>query len=211
MEIFSSLIGTGSLGGSSAKTDRSNVLTGFSNLKNIFNWALPFAQSTAKTGASTTAQGVSDIGSASGYFKKLLSGDRSQMLQAEAPEIASVQSQSDAQKRQLATSGTARGGGVAGTNQQRASDTMAKVDQLLFGVRPGAASEVGKLGQATAGIGLGETNAALGAADIGERAATSLTDQARKSRTDSYNIHKATTDSITNAIEDTIAAAFAAL
>jgi hypothetical protein len=51
----------GHLGGSSAKTDRGNFLDAQQDMKNVFNWALPFGQSQARTGQATTAQGVQNL------------------------------------------------------------------------------------------------------------------------------------------------------
>jgi len=134
------------IGGSSANTDRSNQLTSFSQMKNLFNTGITSA--TSGIGA-----GLSDLSSAGGYFKSLLGGNRAALNAAVAPETAAVQAGDDASKRQAAASGTARGGGVAGTMQTSKDATMAKVQQLLFGVRPAAAEGLTKVGTAEAGIG----------------------------------------------------------
>jgi len=57
------------IGGSSANTDRSNQLTSFSQMKNLFNTGITSA--TSGIGA-----GLSDLSSAGGYFKSLLGGNR---------------------------------------------------------------------------------------------------------------------------------------
>ena len=119
----------GHLGGSSAKTDRGNFLDAQQNMKNVFNWALPFGQQQARTGQATTAQGVSDLGNAGGYFRKLASGDRATALQAVAPASNAALEQSDAQKRELGEMGTARGGGAVGVNQARDTNLMSQIKQ----------------------------------------------------------------------------------
>jgi hypothetical protein len=196
----------GLLGGSSVKQDRKQELQQFGNLSNVFNWALPLAKTTAQQGASATAAGVSDIGSATSYFKNLMSGGRAGLNTAVAPEAAAATSASDAAKRQLASSGTARGGGVAGVNQQRQSDVMAKVDQLLFGAQTGAASEVGKLGTATAGIGLGETGAAISAGGVATDASTAALNAAIKSRQQSFEQRQQTIDQAANSVDNLLSA-----
>lgn len=130
------------IGNSATKTDRSNELSGFGDLSSVFNFGMPVAQSAT--------------GGANNYYQKLLTGNRATMEQAEAPEINAIQAGSDAQKRQLATSGTARGGGVAAANQNRGTTTEAAVDNALMQARPAAAG-------AEAQIGAGALSTSLGA------------------------------------------------
>src|SRR5271156_690770 len=93
------------IGNSSTKTDRATERQGFGDLSSVFNFGMPVAQSA--------------LGGANNYYQKLLTGNRATMEQAEAPEINAVQAGADAQKRQLASTGTARGGGTAAASQQR--------------------------------------------------------------------------------------------
>jgi hypothetical protein len=183
------------IGGSSAKTDRAFQLDAMTKLKNVFNYALPQAE-------STTAAGTSDLGAASGYWQKLLSGNRATLNQAVAPETNAVRSGADARKRQLASSGTARGGGTSATSQQIDTDTMAKVDNLLFGARPEAAKETAKIGSTEAGLGAN----LLGASGT---TATNLADIAMKSRGQSYAINQDTVGKVTQAIDAVVAGVFA--
>lgn len=189
------------IGGSSAKTDRGNVLTGFSNLKNLFNWGLPFASKTATAGTGTTEAGLSDLNKSGDWYKQLLSGSRAAVNQAVAPETSAVLSQSDADKRQLANMGTARGGGVAATNQQRKADTMAKVDQMIFGVRPNAASGVADVGSREASVGQQQIMNANQTAGISEYAANDLTRNATQSRELSAKLNMDAQRNVVGAIE----------
>ena len=70
--------------------------------------------------------------------------------------------------------GTARGGGVAGTNQQQQTDENAAVDNALFAARPAAAKGTAEIGTARANEGLGLLSTAGGATanagDIATRA-----------------------------------------
>jgi len=136
------------IGGSSAKTDRSGELAGWANLQKMSNWAIP-------AGQQALSSGMQSLGSAGQYFGNILSGNRAKVSQAVAPETAAARSQSDASARQLATSGTARGGGVGATNQQRDQQLRAHVDQAIFGARPAAAQGAMQVGQAQAATGLG--------------------------------------------------------
>jgi hypothetical protein len=134
------------IGGSSAKTDRSNTLTSFSQLKNIFNYAMPQAQSAISGGESL-------LSSAGNYFNNLLTGNRSNLQAAAAPETNAALSGADAARRQAGASGTARGGGTAATNANAKSDVMAQIDNALFGVRGKAAEGAAGVGSSIAGIG----------------------------------------------------------
>src|SRR5277367_3174221 len=120
------------IGNSAAKTDRSQERQGFGDLSSVFNFGLP--------------QATSAIGAGLGYNEKLLTGNRATMEQAEAPEINAIHAGADAQKRQLAASGTARGGGTAATSQQRDTGTEAQIDNALMQARPAAAGAEANIG-----------------------------------------------------------------
>jgi hypothetical protein len=148
------------IGGSSAKTDRSVQLQSYGGLQNLFNWALPTAKSGVAAGQAGLASAGSTAGSAASYFQKLMSGNRAALGAATAPEANAIQSGTDASRRQLAASGTARGGGVAGTAQTAKDQSLAKVQNLLFGAQSegakgtlDAAKTQGSIGAAEAGIG----------------------------------------------------------
>jgi hypothetical protein len=158
--------------GGSTKTDRKETLQGYGDLGNIFNF-----------GISTAKQG---IGAAQNYFGKLLSGNRTVAQQAIAPEVNQVNAASDASKRQLATSGTARGGGTAPENQTRQTDVMGQIDNLLFGAQQGAAKGEAQTGEA----GL----------RAGGQAGQDLTADAIKSRQLSYEINSDVAKKVANAV-----------
>lgn len=203
--LLSALFSSGAIGGSSAKTDRSQELAAYGDLGNIFNFGINNGKNMTATGQTDVATGTSDLGTAADYFKKLTSGGRADMMQAAAPEVAAATSANDAAKRQLATSGTARGGGAAGVNQQRDAATQAQIDQALFNVRPKAAGELAQVGQAEGSLGLGETEAGLKSADLAETAAMNLGTLANKNRSQSQDIHTQAVNDITTGIENTLA------
>jgi hypothetical protein len=177
----------GNVGGSSAKRDRSEQLDSYTDLANVFNFGMGQAKSNATAGAN-------DTGAASSFFKNVL-GNRTAATQAAAPEIAGAASANDASKRQLATSGTARGGGTAGFNQTRNEDMMGKIDQMLFGARTGAAGEEAK-------IGAGETTAGIEDTFAADKSASQLGEMATKSRDLSSKLHQNAVDNITGGITD---------
>lgn len=181
------LAGILGMGKGSAKTDRQNTLAGYGGLRDIFNFATP-------TGKAEFGAGQEDLGKASDYWTKLLSGDRATMEQAVAPETNAVLSQADAAKREQASMGTSRGGGTAGANQRIQDESMAKVDNLLFGARPAAA-------KAEESIGGTELSAAMRALGLSETAASDLTALSSKSRQTSIDLHKAQLDEFAKMME----------
>ena len=162
---------------------------GMGQLSNVYNFALPLAQTqsaagqgTTNAGLATTKTGLGTLGGPLAYWQKLMSGNRAAMNQAVAPEANAARSASDATTRQTAATGTARGGGTAATSQQRQTDVNAQIDNLLFGVRPQAAQATTGIGTTQANIGLNEANVgnqqlqqALAALGIGTQAGTATT------------------------------------
>lgn len=195
------------IGGSSSKTDRGVQLQSFGNLSNLFNWALPLAKETASTGQSILKGGVESLGTAGNYFKKLLSGNRSDLMQAEAPAIAATTSAADASKRQLATMGTARGGGVSASNQQIDDKTRATVDNALFGVRSAAAGDLAKVGQAETQAGALDLTAGLQAGGTAEYAASDAGRLATEAKKQDAATNQALGGSIANIFLDALAMA----
>ncbi len=149
------------IGGAASKTDRSNQLTSYSDLKNVFNWSMPTAQAATSAGVAQLGQAGESAGQAGNYFQKLMSGNRAAVAGAAAPAVDAVQQQSDAGKRQLEASGTARGGGVAGVQQQGKDAAMSKIQNLRFGAQKEGA--VGTLEAAKTEGGVGAAEGSIGA------------------------------------------------
>lgn len=189
------------IGGSSAKTDRKATLQGFGDLSNIFNFGLDTSKGLLKSGTADTGTGVNALTTGIDYFKKLASGDRSTVAGAIAPETNAVLAKTDASRRNQVAAGTARGGGTASADQQAHDAAMAEIDNYLFGVRPGAAKEVADIGGKLAGVGLGETQSALGFGDLAETGAANLAKTAAESRKTSYEINQDTVAKVTQAID----------
>jgi hypothetical protein len=162
-------------GGGSSKTDRTNTLQGFTNSKNLFNFALPSAEAGAKTGAATTAAGTNAMGSSLDYFKTLMSGNRAATQQAIAPVANQQASAADASRKQLDASGTARGGGVASTNADAKTKQMASIDNLLFGAQTEGAKGTADTSKALAATGTAESSTAAQLLGVGENANANLT------------------------------------
>jgi hypothetical protein len=119
------------------------------DLGNVFNFAMPQAQS--------------DVSAASNFYKNILMGNRTAMNAAIAPEKNAVAAQGDAQRKQAATMGTARGGGTASSQAGQQDAEMAKIQNLLFGTRSAAAGASGALGSSLLNTG---TSAAKDMGDV---------------------------------------------
>lgn len=184
------------IGGSSAKTDRRQTLTSYEQLNNLYNFGLATGKSGVDTGRATTAQGVSGLSSSQAYWQKLMSGNRPALEQAVAPETNAVQSQGDAARRNAAATGTARGGGTAGANEQQKTDQMARIDNLLFGVRPQAAQQEAAVSGEIANVGTTEMQQALEALGLSASSAGANLSGSITSRPISQKINQDTVNSI---------------
>ena len=182
---MSGLIGL--FGGNSAKRDRSEELDTYGQLNNVFNQGMGQA-------SKNDTLGTNDTGTASSFYKGVL-GNRTAATQAVAPEIANATSANDASKKQLATSGTARGGGTAGVNQTRDQNTQGQIDQMLFGAREGAAAGEAK-------IGAGETTAGTEDLFAADKAADQHGQLAEKNRMDSQNLHNSAVSGAVSGVAD---------
>ena len=152
----------------------SAVTSAKKDLGNVFNFALPTAQNLTTSGGATSSAAASDSSSAAGYFKNLLSGNRTAALQSVAPGANAALTQADAAKRGASSMGTARGGGTAGTNQQIDSSVMGKIQDALFGVKSNAATGLNTTAGTEGAIGSSQLNAGAQNLNIGTGAATNL-------------------------------------
>lgn len=154
--------------------------TASNNQSNVFNTGLSAAQtnSTAaqtntNTGLGTLSSTIPGLNSASQYWQNILSGNRSATASAVAPTINAVNTQSDAQRNQLAAMGTSRGGGVDATQQGMEAQRMKAAQDAINGVRSQAATGLvnsetatANVGQGQAQIGAGQLQAALQALGV---------------------------------------------
>jgi hypothetical protein len=190
--ILSSL---GSLvGGSAAKTDRKNQLQGFGDLSNLFNFG--FSSGTAETSQS---QGL--LGQAGQYYSQLLSGNRQATLSAVSPTVNAANQQTDATKRAIGTSGTARGGGVNATTSTLDDQKRASIDTAINAAKAGAAGGA----TSTGGTMASQAGNLLG---LGETSATNLTSLAGSSRSESNALHQQKVTAAANLANSVVDALF---
>lgn len=126
------------------------------NLNNVFGHSF-------STGVDLGERGKEESGKASSFYKGVLSGDRTAM----APAVNSALEGADAAKRERSNMGTARGGGVAGENQQVQQHTQDLISSLLGEAQTGAADKL-------AAIGAGETGQAMSSLGIASGTETNL-------------------------------------
>jgi hypothetical protein len=88
-------------------------------------------------------KGIANMGDAAGFFKGVLSGDRTKV----APGTNAAVDSADAAKREQAQMGTARGGGAVGNNQQIEAHTRQLISSLLGEAQTNAAGALGTLGE----------------------------------------------------------------
>jgi hypothetical protein len=182
-------------GGSAAKTDRKYQLSGFGDLSNLFNFGF-------SSGTSETNQSQGLLGQAGSYYSSLLGGNRAATLGAVAPTVASANAQTDAAKRGIATSGTARGGGSNATTLSLDDQKRASIDNAVNDAKSkaaGGATAVGGTMASQAGNLLG----------MGDSAATSLTSLAGGSRAESNTLHQQSAQSVGNLTADALDVLFA--
>lgn len=172
--FLTSLFSVGSHSG--AGTDRKNTLSGYGDLSNLFNYGM-------NQGKNATSESSDLLGQAGGYFSKLLSGDRSATLSAVAPTVNAADTMTDAAKRNLSSSGTARGGGINSTTQTLEDSKRASIDSAINNARGDAAKGATSVGGTVAAQ-------AANLLGLGDRAATSLTDASIEGRKGSNAIHE---------------------
>lgn len=195
-------------GGGGAKTDRSQTLQGYGDLQSAFNFGLDNSKQLTSTGTGDISQGKNILGDPLKYWQTLLRGDRTQTAAAIAPESNATLARADATKRQAETIGTARGGGVAGENRTIDDRTRAELDNYLFGVRPAAAGEVGKIGGEFADIGTKEIGEGLGFGGLAESSASGLTNASIAERQQNLQQNKNLLSTVTGGIESILGAIF---
>jgi hypothetical protein len=180
------------MGGFLGLGGNSKIDKGMSGANNIFNTGMDMSGDLSKAGFGTTntgldtmKTGLSSLDEAKDFFGKIMSGNRPAQFAAVAPEINTINAQSDAQRTQAANLGTARGGGVAGASADAETSRMKSIDDMLFGARTGAANsterigtEQAQIGQAQANVGMEQLSAALRALGLSDEAIAHYTEAA---------------------------------
>lgn len=134
------------IGGSGNTTDRNTELGAWGNLNNIGGWAKKFGKGQAAAGADS-------LGTASNFFKTLLSGNQAEIGTVLAPEIGTINNQADQNRKTIATFGNRSGGNNAEINHS--TDTAsAAIQNMISTLLAGSGQELGQLGATQEGLGL---------------------------------------------------------
>jgi hypothetical protein len=197
-------------GGNSAKTDRKQQLDARDNVRNVFNYALPAAQTGQATGTGTTADAGKIFRDSGEFFQNLLKSNRSDTAQQAAPAINANLDAADAIKRREAITGTGRTGGTAELDRMAASDTSGKnadiVNQTLNTNKAIGSSGELQAGQGLASVGSEQLRNSLQMLGLSESAISTLLGDTTKSRVDSQNLHNSPYDRVASDVGSAIAA-----
>ncbi len=126
-----------------------------------FDYAIP-------KGKELLDQSMSGFGPVMDYYKQLLSGNRSEMMGAVAPEVEQIRSQYDQAKKNISAF-TPRGGGQTSILSELPFRQGADVQRLLQTVRPGAARGLGETAGQVGGLAGQVTGQGLQSAGLAQR------------------------------------------
>ena len=161
------------IGGSGKNTSRKAELGAWGSLNDIGGFATP-------TGEKQITAGAQNLTNASDFWNSLLSGDMTKIGQTLAPEISTIQGQTQQQIDSLAQFGD-RSGGTNATLNTLETNKRASIQGLIDTLIPQAAKEVASIGSAQEGAGLG----VLG---VGENAYSTVGSQATEILPTQYQV-----------------------
>lgn len=145
-----------SMFGGAPKDEKQRESNTWNNLDNVFKQSF-------ESGTALGKAGKEDTGTASSFYKGIVKGDRTAL----APAVNAAVEGADAAKREQGQMGTARGGGLAGENQQIQDHTRQLISSLLGEAQVGAADKL-------SAIGSGETNSMMTALGVGSGTESNL-------------------------------------
>jgi hypothetical protein len=90
-----------------------------------------FGTQQEQAGQGMVQNAQSTLAPAETYYRKLLSAGRTDTAAEAAPAVQGALAQSDAAKREAATTGTSRSGGAAEANAESGSKTGATIDSII--------------------------------------------------------------------------------
>ncbi|MGH7182113.1 MAG: hypothetical protein ACREJN_09065, partial [Nitrospiraceae bacterium] len=170
------------IGNSSAKTDRGNQLAGVSADWNVYNKGLDTAQKQLPTGMGNEAAGAMGLDTASNYWRGITQGNRTSLTSAAAPVANAALDTSDAAKREQATMGTGRGGGVNAANQQAQTQTQKNITDATQAAQGAGAQQLGAVSTQQANVGHQQLTEALQSLGLSADVAKEIIDSSRASR-----------------------------
>lgn len=188
------------IGHSSAKTDRGNQLAGVSADWNVYNAALPKSAKSTTAATANEAAGAGALDTAKNYWQQITQGNRTALQSAAAPAINEAQDMSDAAKRERATIGTGRGGGVNAANQQAEQNVMKTVTEATSNAQHAGAQQLGQVGTAQANVGHQQMAEALQALGLSADVAKEIIDSSITSRPISMQANQAIVGQWSNAL-----------
>jgi hypothetical protein len=188
------------IGGSSAKTDRSQQLAQQGNLSSIFNWALPTGEAAAGQGLGAETSALSSLGNVQSYWNNIMGGGRAQVAQASAPAINAELAQSSAARASQSTFGTGRTGGGTAANVGAGTGSKGAIDTILNQTKQAAPGQAAQTATQTASVGSNILQSAAQLLGLSEDATKAIMQNATESRKTSYDINRQTQGDWLNAI-----------
>lgn len=170
------------VGNSSAKTDRGNQLAGISADWNVYNRGLPAYDKGSAAGTQNENSGAGALDTAKQYWQGITSGNRTAVAGAAAPVADATAQAGAAQRREIASTGTARGGGINSRMQDSKTREESQVNSAVAAQQPKAAEELGQVGQAQANVGHQQMAEALQALGLSADVAKEIIDSSIQSR-----------------------------
>lgn len=167
MECREGLFG---IGGSGAKTTRNSELGAWGALSNIGSWANTFGQNQSQAGAN-------NLNTAANFWNTILGGNRGAISQLIAPEVSTIQNQTNEQIQTAGQFGNRSGG----TNAAQVADASAgstAIQNLINTIFSQAPTQLASVGAEQEGLGLGAVGTAESAyGTIGGQATSILPTQ----------------------------------
>ena len=114
-------------------------------------------------GGFGSSQGKSDVMKAQDFWSSILSGDMSRISSVLAPEISSVNKQTQQRKQTLSTFGN-RGGGTNAAAQSLDDNALSSIRGMISSLTGSAATNLGSMGESLLRTGLAGGESAFDAA-----------------------------------------------
>jgi hypothetical protein len=108
---------------------------------------------TSQTGPAYTQPAIESYGTVTDFLKKLLGGDRAEMMSALGPEVKTIRNQNEAATRAISQFAP-RGGGRATILAEQPYNMAAQIQALLQKVRPQAATQLAEVAKTQGQLGL---------------------------------------------------------
>jgi hypothetical protein len=165
-----------------ASTDLGTQMGATANANSVFNRGLNLSDASTSTGTAASNSGISGIDAAKQRFAQIMNGSPTAVATAVAPTLNTVNQQDDAQRRQQASQGTSRQGGVNPGDQQAEQQRMSTVANTTSQLAAEAPTQLAATGSEEARAGEDQIKDALTAMGLDANLSTNLINSSIQSR-----------------------------